>query len=105
VKRATFSIEGPVTFYENWPGEGPRLTVTEETLQAKRPFCKLIWEDQARKETCLQDHKERSANCKESQVVVCWCGVYNAVCPIKDEYGGQDITLTGGEFRVRERQA
>jgi signal transduction histidine kinase len=105
VKRATFSIKGPVSFYENWPGEGPRLTITEETLQAKRPFCKLIWEDQARKKKCREDHEERSASCMEAQVAVCWCGVHNAVCPVREEDEGHAVTLTGGEFRVRERQA
>ena len=43
VKRAMVSIGGPVGFYEHWPGEESRLTVTEEALQAWRSFCKMIW--------------------------------------------------------------
>ncbi len=104
VRRAIVSIQGPVAFYEDWPGEEPRLTITDEALQAKRSFCKLVWEDETRKQLCLQDHKERSVACTEPQIGVCWLGVHNAVCPVKDEHGGS-VTLAGGEFRVRERRA
>jgi signal transduction histidine kinase len=104
VKRAIISIKGPVAFYEHWPGEGPRMTVTDEALEAWRPFCKLVGEDETRKELCRLDYEERAAACKESQISLCWLGVHNAVCPVKDEYG-DSVTLIGGEFRVRERKA
>jgi len=104
VKRAMISIQGPVGFYEHWPGEGPRLTVTDEALEAWRPFCKLVWEDETRKELCRLDYQERAAACTEPQIGICWLGVHNAVCPVKDEHGGS-VTLIGGEFRVRERKA
>jgi signal transduction histidine kinase len=35
---------------------------------------------------------------------MCWLGVHNAVCPVKGGHG-YSVTLIGGEFRVRERQA
>ena len=35
---------------------------------------------------------------------MCWLGVHNFVCPVRDEHGG-GITLIGGEFRVQERMA
>lgn len=104
VKRAMISIGGPVGFYEHWPGEEPRLTVTDEALQAWRPFCKLVGEDNTRKQLCRQDYGERAAACTEPQISICWLGVHNAVCPVKDEHGGS-VTLIGGEFRVRERKA
>jgi signal transduction histidine kinase len=104
VKRAMISIQGPVGFYERWPGEGPRLTITDEALEVWRPFCKLVWEDETRKELCCLDYEERAANCTKPEVGVCIFGVHNAVCPVKDEHGGS-VTLIGGEFRVRERKA
>jgi signal transduction histidine kinase len=104
VRRATKGIDGPVSLYEEWPGEKPLLNVTNEAMQAKRPFCKLVWEDEIRKEKCLEEHKKQSADTSQPEIRVCWCGVHNMVCPVKDEFGGK-VTLTGGEFRVRERSA
>jgi hypothetical protein len=104
VKRAITSIKGPVGFYEHWPGEGPRVTVTDEALEVWRPFCKSVWEDETRKELCRLDYGERAAACTEPQITICWLGVHNAVCPVKDEYG-RCVTLIGGEFRVREGKA
>jgi ligand-binding sensor protein len=104
VKRAIISIKGPVGFYERWPGEGPRLTITDDALKAWRPFCKLVWEDDTREGLCRLDYEERAAACTEPQITVCWLGVHNAACPVKDEHGGS-VTLIGGEFRVRERKA
>lgn len=104
VKRAMISIKGPVGFYERWPGEGPRLTITDEAMQVWRPFCKLVGEDETREELCREDYKERATACTKPQISICWLGVHNVVCPVKDEYGGS-VTLIGGEFRVRERKA
>jgi len=104
VRRAVISIQGPVGFYECWPGEEPLLTFTEESLAAWRPFCKLVWEDKAREEQCRQDNEKRAIACTEPHISVCWLGVHNAICTVKDEHGSS-VTLTGGEFHVRERKA
>jgi len=103
VKQAVISIQGPVGFYECWPGEEPLLTFTKESLAVWRPFCKLVWEDETRKEQCRQDNERRAAACTEQQISICWLGVHNAVCPVKDEQRG-GVTLIGGEFQVRERK-
>jgi len=104
VKRAVTSIQGPVGFYERWPGEEPCLTITEEARAAWRPFCKLVGEDEARNRMCLQDYEHRAAACTRPQVNLCWAGVHNAACPVKDERGGS-VTLIGGAFRLREEKA
>jgi len=104
VKRAVTSIQGPVGFYERWPGEEPRLTITEEARAAWRSFCKLVGEDEARSLKCRQDYEKRAAACTQPQVNLCWTGVHNATCPVKDERGGS-VTLIGGEFRLREEEA
>jgi signal transduction histidine kinase len=104
VKQAMISIDGPVGFYEHWPGESPRLTVTDEALKAWRPFCKLVGEDETTGESCHQDYEGRAAACTEPMISICWLGIHNAVCPVRDEDGGS-VTLIGGEFLVRERKA
>jgi signal transduction histidine kinase len=103
VRRAMISVDGPVGFYEHWPGEKPRLAVTDAAFKAWRPFCKLAWEDEATRERCRLDYEERAAACTGPQISICWLGVHNAVCPVRDEHGGS-VTLIGGEFRVWERK-
>jgi signal transduction histidine kinase len=104
VKRAITSINGPVGFYEQWPGEAPQLTVTDDALNAWRPFCRLVCEDKTRQQLCQLDYEDRAAACTEPQLSICWVGIHNLVCPVEDEHGGR-VTLIGGEFRVCNRRA
>jgi signal transduction histidine kinase len=104
VERAVISIKGPVALYEYWPGERPRLTVTDEGPSTPRPFCKLVWEDETRKGLCYLDYEERAAACAEPQISTCWLGVCSAVCPIRDQHEGC-VTLIGDRFHLRERKA
>jgi signal transduction histidine kinase len=75
--------------------------LTLDTAQARRPFCKLVWEDDERKKHCHDDYEKRVAGCQKPEIGTCWLGVHNVACPVKDEDDFQ-ITLVGGEFRVRE---
>jgi signal transduction histidine kinase len=104
VKRAITSIQGPVGFYERWPGEEPRLTITKEARAKWRQFCVLVEGDEARKRMCHQDYEQSASACKRFQVNLCWAGVHNAACHVEGEHGGS-VTLIGGEFRLREERA
>ena len=97
-RQATDVIEGPVSVYEYLTGEEPLLTVSEKDTQ--RHFCRLVWEDETRKELCFQDHEERSAGSTEPKISACWCGVHNIICPIK--YSGSQLFLSGGAYLIRE---
>ena len=102
VKRAISSIEASVGFYEQWPGEGPKLTITENAAQARRPFCELIWENEAWEKRCQDYLENRVGGCKEPEVCCCWVGVHNIISPVKDDHDDFQVTLIGGEFRVNE---
>jgi signal transduction histidine kinase len=104
VKQAVTSIQGPVGFYEQWPGGQPQLTLTEKARAMWRPFCRLVEEDEARRQMCRQDYERRAAACTRSQVELCWAGVHNAAYRVEDEHGGS-VTLIGGVFRLSEESA
>ncbi len=101
VRKAMDGVEGPVGFYEDWPGEDPELTITKYTLENWRSFCKAVWEDKDRRERCEKDYKNRAAECSGREISTCWLGVHNVICHVKDNSSGS-VTLIGGELHVKE---
>jgi signal transduction histidine kinase len=101
IEYAIRSIDGPVGFYEQWPGEEARLYVTRESTAGWRKFCKLI-EDNGFFEYCRADYTKRAATCQKASIDLCWAGVHNAACPVQDQYNVK-VTLLGGVFRVPEQ--
>jgi signal transduction histidine kinase len=98
------SIQGPVGFYEHWPGQKPQLTITKEARAHWRNFCRLVGNTETGTQKCRQDYEKRAADCTGAQVDLCWAGVHNAACAVKDGNGGRVIVL-GGEFLVRQQVA
>jgi signal transduction histidine kinase len=101
VEKAMKGVEGPVGFYEIWPEEEPKLTVTGDILENWRKFCKAVWEDKDRKEKCEDDYKNRAAGCMGKEISTCWLGVHNIMCHLEDNSSGS-VTLIGGELHVKE---
>ena len=103
LKQAAINLNGPVAFYESWPGEDARLTVVNDIHIGRHPFLVLVCEDETRAELCRQDYERRAANCREPQISLSRFGFHDALCPIEDEHEAK-VILIGGVFLVRERK-
>ncbi len=103
IREAAISIGGPIGMHESLVDEVPSFIVPDDFLRVSRDFCKLLWEDKQKEAMCFRDYEEKAISSHEPQIGVCWCGVYNLFCPVKDKYGSK-VTLFGGEFRLAERK-
>ena len=92
-------IDGPVSLYEEWPGQEPHLFIYKKAKSTSREYCALIGNDDYRRRKCRQNYEARVKS-EEPGLWLCWAGVHNLACAV--ETSDSCVTFIGGEFHYNQ---